>query len=411
MNKFLTKYSLNRLPQSWHCEFWIPGAVTEEELGFPLLPMGHSLLSLKTGPSSSSQSTSRKTSVRSSRHSSKRNSFRAGGCSNKRSGISRRSSINKRSRPTSICFSHKSEDTDWGEYEWVWEDDEEKEEASQDTNKPLEEKLQQVNEIIAEPESKWRYLERIPSPTGSCNSSSNGFLTAQAGVESGDPLSLVKVASAKQWKAISRKLTINFDDLEEEKAEPEKNALNDVQDLGPSLPVSETPKIKTPLDEAIEEAMKARLNKVEITPSLPSTSEVDMRTEKAQEIPDSFVHTNSQELRRICWQIKPWDQPPRKTFAERQLFTSILGTPWGVDADEVHPRILVGDQAAARNIRFLKKYGITHVLNAAEGPWEEHCVNLGPDHYKDSGITYLVSVFNALKMSLHLLHVIYCFIF
>ena len=53
----------------------------------------------------------------------------------------------------------------------------------------------------------------------------------------------------------------------------------------------------------------------------------------------------------------------------------------------------VGDQKAAKNIRFLKRYGITHVLNAAEGPWEEHCVNLSEDHYVGSGITYLVTNF------------------
>jgi hypothetical protein len=41
--------------------------------------------------------------------------------------------------------------------------------------------------------------------------------------------------------------------------------------------------------------------------------------------PLEFKPTTVQELRRLCWQIKPWDQQPRKTFAERQLFTSILG--------------------------------------------------------------------------------------
>ena len=48
------------------------------------------------------------------------------------------------------------------------------------------------------------------------------------------------------------------------------------------------------------------------------------------------------------------------------------------------------DQAAAKNIRFLKRFNITHVLNAAEGPWPEHCVNLSPEYYEGSGITYLV---------------------
>ena len=39
-------------------------------------------------------------------------------------------------------------------------------------------------------------------------------------------------------------------------------------------------------------------------------------------------------------------------------------------------------------MRFLKKYGITHVLNAAEGN-EEGLVHLSEDHYDGSGITYL----------------------
>lgn len=36
----------------------------------------------------------------------------------------------------------------------------------------------------------------------------------QPGVENGDPLSMVKITSAKQWKAISRKLTINLDGID-----------------------------------------------------------------------------------------------------------------------------------------------------------------------------------------------------
>ena len=375
-----------RLPLSWHTEFWTPGEVTEEELGFPLLPMGKSILSMKSLPSSSTPSISRKTSVRSSRTSSKRNSFRAGLCSNKRSSTSRRSSI-KRSRPNSICLSTKSDDT--AEWEWVWETDDEEieEEAS------LEEKLQEVNDIIAGPEEKWRQMERIPSPTSSYRSNcTNGFLSAQMGVEQDDPLSLVKVASAKQWKAISRKLTINFDDFEEEdKHEETKSEVSDLPYFG-AIDVkigSSSQTFKTPLDEAIEEAMKAKSKPVDIPSFLPF-KEQDLDVPSRPQTPESFNPTTVQELRRICWQIKPWDQPVRKTFAERQLFTSILGTPWGVDADEVHPRILVGDQAAARNIRFLKKYGITHVLNAAQGPWTEHCVDLSEEHYIGSGITYLV---------------------
>ena len=206
-----------RLPLSWHNEFWIPGEVTEDDLGFPLLPMGQSqsfkILIDNQSKIVSPTSLSRRTSIRSSRTSSKRNSFRAGFCSNNKS--SRRSSV-KRSRPTSICLSTKSDEAG-GDWEWVWETDDEVDDAIEEEESNNEENLLKgVNDIITEPEENWRHiLERIPSPSKSSSNNNNGFLTAQIGVEEDDPLAIVKVASAKQWKSISRKLTINFDDLEE----------------------------------------------------------------------------------------------------------------------------------------------------------------------------------------------------
>ena len=76
--------------------------------------------------------------------------------------------------------------------------------------------VDQLNEIIAKPE--WRRRINHGSPDVSNRSSfsmQRGTVVAQAGVEENDPLSMVKVASAKQWKNISKKLTINFDDVEE----------------------------------------------------------------------------------------------------------------------------------------------------------------------------------------------------
>ena len=116
-----------RLPLSWHNEFWIPGEVTEDDLGFPLLPMGQSQsfkILIDQSKLVSPTSLSRRTSIRSSRTSSKRNSFRAGFCSNNNNNkTSRRSSV-KRSRPTSICLSTKSDEAG-GDWEWVWETDDE----------------------------------------------------------------------------------------------------------------------------------------------------------------------------------------------------------------------------------------------------------------------------------------------
>ena len=50
----------------------------------------------------------------------------------------------------------------------------------------------------------------------------------------------------------------------------------------------------------------------------------------------------------------------------------MMGASWGVDCDEVYPNIYIGDEASARNIGFLQKMGITHVLNTAEGVWTDH---------------------------------------
>ena len=50
--------------------------------------------------------------------------------------------------------------------------------------------------------------------------------------------------------------------------------------------------------------------------------------------------------------------------------------------------MFIGDKASASNIAFLKKYGITHVLNTAEGK-EDGLVDLCQEYYGDSGISYL----------------------
>jgi atypical dual specificity phosphatase len=71
------------------------------------------------------------------------------------------------------------------------------------------------------------------------------------------------------------------------------------------------------------------------------------------------------------------------------LFSSIFAHPWGVDCDEVFPNIFIGDEASARNLRFLKNKGITHVLNCAEGIWTDYSfVDLTAEYYEGSGITY-----------------------
>ena len=59
---------------------------------------------------------------------------------------------------------------------------------------------------------------------------------------------------------------------------------------------------------------------------------------------------------------------------------------------EYHPPgLFIGDQDAAKNVRFLKHLRITHVLNTAEGQ-DENLVDLSAAHYEGTGIEYKVSI-------------------
>ena len=186
--KLSTLEDRNRLPLSWHFEFWTPGEVSEEEIGFPLVHIGQDRALPKPPTPPLSKKSSRRTSCEVSRRSSKRNSFREPTPLRRireRNSVSRCSST-KRSRPGSTCLSVKSTDDD-RDWEWVWEDEEDEEEelkaiqddketgseATSPNNSVIEQKLEIVKDIIEKPEDKWRFLgvDRIPSPTGSTRSS------------------------------------------------------------------------------------------------------------------------------------------------------------------------------------------------------------------------------------------------
>nr|ACO11220.1 Dual specificity protein phosphatase 3 [Caligus rogercresseyi] len=55
----------------------------------------------------------------------------------------------------------------------------------------------------------------------------------------------------------------------------------------------------------------------------------------------------------------------------------------GIDCDEVYPGIVIGDGLTAKNMDYLNKIGITHVLNTAEND-----VNLSPSKFAKQGIRY-----------------------
>jgi hypothetical protein len=94
-----------------------------------------------------------------------------------------------------------------------------------------------------------------------------------------------------------------------------------------------------------------------------------------------YFNFRVQQLRLVCWKIKPWKQPNFGFGGGQKLFCTTYASPWGVDCDEVVSNLFIGDKAAATNVAFLKRYGITHVLNTAEGQ-DEGLVDLNTEHYE-----------------------------
>ncbi|XP_020287764.1 dual specificity protein phosphatase 3 isoform X2 [Pseudomyrmex gracilis] len=59
-----------------------------------------------------------------------------------------------------------------------------------------------------------------------------------------------------------------------------------------------------------------------------------------------------------------------------------------IDCDEVYPGIYIGNGTTAKNKRYLKTLGITHILNAAEGK-RFGFVNTDSNYYADTTMKYL----------------------
>ena len=409
---------LPMLPQPWNFEFWTK-PMNEEEIGMTLVNIGEAFVTkdvlnhLNTeepfhqvsGVSSwyASRENSRKSSKRNSFRSPKENSISGQLFPKDKEDLPHRSRLpssgNSRQTSQQVSIADTVHDDTDSEWEWVWEDehgneiptDALKKENTNDKERGMPdslpnsepsiltiEKLEEVKEIIEKPEDRWRTMWRksldssAPSREGTASiSSANSVFSntslaftnhqiypvkranmIQAGVDKNDPLSLVKVSSAKQWKAISRTLTINFNDIELEEGES-----------------------KTDIDKVSD------TTKVELPDSILS---VKSTVEERPMTPETFIPTKVQQLRLICWRVKPWE-----CARERNLFHSLLGAGWGVDCDEVFPDIFIGDEASARNIKFLQKMGITHVLNTAEGIWTDcSFVNLTEAYYAETGVIY-----------------------
>ncbi|KDR16390.1 dual specificity protein phosphatase 3 isoform X2 [Zootermopsis nevadensis] len=65
-----------------------------------------------------------------------------------------------------------------------------------------------------------------------------------------------------------------------------------------------------------------------------------------------------------------------------------ISLSFGMDCDQVYPNIYIGDVGAAKNKHYLRRIGITHVLNTAEGKGFG-MVNTSKDYYRDTNIKYM----------------------
>ena len=283
------------LPRPWNFEFF-RRAVTEEEVGTPLVHLGQDCPLRLSGFSSLNETPSCSNSV------SRRNSRKLTRFSVHSGGFHQDS----RSRSCDIL-----EETD-DDLETDLELDQ------QDSDLPT---LERVKEIITEPEESWRYSECSQAPAQSHTE------LIQPPPQS-DLLSLIKVTSAAQWRSISTNIDLA---LEQEDDEPPVVAVEDTSSTSSNI-------------------------------------------------------TTSKQVLFVCWQVKPWLSPK-----DSRLFTSLYASGWGCDCDEMVPGLFIGDKQTVKNLRFLNKLGVTHVLNAAEGPWEDYgFVDLNKDYYKDTNIQYQV---------------------
>ena len=147
--------------------------------------------------------------------------------------------------------------------------------------------------------------------------------------ESNDPFDFIEIKSAAQWKSLTQRISWSVDNQEDPEEKEKDNSVT---------------------------------TKIIKVPKIEASGCITIKAPEAEMYPSSIDKTSLAQLRNICWRIKPWNEKK-----ESRLFTSVYGQGWGVDCDEVVKGLYVGDKAAISNVAFLKKQGISQVLNAAEG--------------------------------------------
>ncbi|XP_040580522.1 uncharacterized protein [Lepeophtheirus salmonis] len=157
---------------------------------------------------------------------------------------------------------------------------------------------------------------------------------------------------------------------ERDKREEEKLLFNKTQELTRSI---------EPWTPVHDQAIKTKMNSQVLSdgPEYFNQSSI-AKTTPLMTLKERKMY--AQELQTYLYTHPPEDLTPPGCEDSLVINRKIIG----VDCDEVYPRIILGNGATLKNIEYLKRIGITHVLNAAEF----RGVNLNNTYFENSEITY-----------------------
>ncbi|XP_011865435.1 PREDICTED: dual specificity protein phosphatase 3 [Vollenhovia emeryi] len=98
--------------------------------------------------------------------------------------------------------------------------------------------------------------------------------------------------------------------------------------------------------------------------------------------------TTEDQLTSVILATEVQEYKPLPGFHQRVRNLQYCRAQQDIDCDEVYPGIYIGDSLTARNKKYLKMLGITHLLNSAEGT-RFGFVNTNSNYYADTTIKYL----------------------
>ncbi|CAK9833573.1 Dual specificity phosphatase 29 [Anthophora retusa] len=113
--------------------------------------------------------------------------------------------------------------------------------------------------------------------------------------------------------------------------------------------------------------------------------DLSLKNDFHQRLPS--VETTLSHMTEVLYRTQT-DNKPIPGFDPNRDDAQYYRAQQGIDCDEVYPGIYIGDAITAKNKKYLKMLGITHILNAAEGK-RFGFVNTDKNYYADTTIKYL----------------------